>query len=86
MADKAFAEPVIEPHADALDGLEDRIQKAVSLVSTLRREREVLSQELTAAQSDVARLTEEITSLREERTQVRGRIEKLLGHIDQISL
>lgn len=82
MAEKAFA----EPHLDALDGLEDRIQKAVSLVSSLRKERETLSQELAGAQSELERLQNEIAAMREERTQVRGRIEKLLGHIDQLSL
>jgi peptidoglycan hydrolase CwlO-like protein len=75
MAEKAFA----EPHLDALDGLEDRIQKAVSLVSNLRKE-------LASSQSEVERLQGEIASLREERTQVRSRLEKLLGHIDQLSL
>ncbi len=82
MAEKAFA----EPHIDALDGLEDRIQKAVSLVSSLRKERESLSQELASSQSEVERLQDEVATLREERNQVRGRIEKLLGHIDQLSL
>jgi FtsZ-binding cell division protein ZapB len=82
MAEKSFA----EPHIDALEGLEDRIQKAVSLVSSLRKERESLSHELASSQSDVERLQSEIAVRREERTQVRGRIEKLLGHIDQLSL
>jgi FtsZ-binding cell division protein ZapB len=31
-----------------------------------------------------AKLAEEIEALRTERHQVRGRIEKLLGHIDQL--
>ena len=69
MADKSFASP---PESDALAGLEDRIQKAVALVGSLRQE--------------VERLNNEVTLLRDERTTVRGRIEKLLGHIDQLSL
>jgi FtsZ-binding cell division protein ZapB len=78
---------------DALAGLEDRIQKAVALVSSLRRERDAISsardamsKELQEARADVERLSGEVIALREERTQVRGRIEKLLGHIDQLSL
>lgn len=75
-----------ENEADALAGLEDRIQKAVSVLGSLRKEREALSGELSEAQAEVARLTGEVTTLRAERTQVRSRIEKLLGHIDQLSL
>jgi hypothetical protein len=64
---------------DALAGLEDRIQKAVTLVAGLRKE-------LHDSRAEVERLSGEVMALREERTQVRGRIEKLLGHIDQLSL
>lgn len=69
MADKSLA---LQPDGDALSGLEDRIQKAVALVGSLRQE--------------VERLNNEVATLRDERTTVRNRIEKLLGHIDQLSL
>jgi len=64
---------------DPLDHLEERIQKAVALVHRLRDDNE-------AAQKSAAddRLNAEIASLREERQQVRARLEKLLGHIDQL--
>jgi FtsZ-binding cell division protein ZapB len=77
---------------DPLDHLEERIQKAVLLVTTLRREKEdsekvsdALRVDLEEAQNLNARLTAEIEALRQERLQVRTRLEKLLGHIDQLS-
>jgi FtsZ-binding cell division protein ZapB len=77
---------LMETELDALAGLEDRIQKAVALVSGLRKERDTLSGELKSATAENERLAAEVAALREERTHVRGRIEKLLGHIDQLSL
>jgi FtsZ-binding cell division protein ZapB len=77
---------LMETETDALSGLEDRIQKAVALVASLRKERDGLSSDLKAAAAENEHLQREVAALREERTQVRGRIEKLLGHIDQLSL
>jgi len=82
MAEKAATEQDL----DALTGLEERIQKAVALVGSLRTERDTLTRDLNEAMSEVERLSSEVASLRDERNQVRGRIEKLLGHIDQLSL
>jgi len=82
MTDQAAAAPEV----DALSGLEERIQKAISLVGSLRKERDSLNNDLHEAMTEIERLSNEVTSLREERNQVRGRIEKLLGHIDQLSL
>lgn len=73
-----------QPEIDTLGHLEDRIQKAVALVTRLRQEKEATLKELAATQQANAQLTEEIESLRAERQQVRSRIEKLLGHIDQL--
>jgi chromosome segregation ATPase len=69
---------------DALDSLEDRIQKAVHLVTRLRQEKEAAVREASHAQAEVERLTEEIKTLQDERKQVRNRIEKLLATIDQL--
>jgi FtsZ-binding cell division protein ZapB len=66
-----------DPEVDSLGHLEERIQKAVALVIRLR-------QELAESQNTNAHLAAEIEELRSERQQVRGRIEKLLGHIDQL--
>lgn len=81
----------LEPEIDTLTHLEERIQKAVALVNRLRQEKEAALKELAAtqqafeeSQSTNSKLAEEIEALRTERHQVRNRIEKLLGHIDQL--
>ena len=96
------------PHQefDALASLEERIHKAVELVSQLRAENEALRaenenlrnetkalrtsneaamQEAAEAAARTEQTVGELNSLRAERKQVRLRIEKLLGHIDQLS-
>jgi FtsZ-binding cell division protein ZapB len=80
-----------EPEIDTLAHLEDRIQKAVELVTRLRHEKEAAVKELAEtqaaweeAQNSNERLTEELESLRTERKQVRSRLERLLGHIDTL--
>jgi FtsZ-binding cell division protein ZapB len=80
-----------EPEIDTLAHLEDRIQKAVELVTRLRHEKEAAVKELAEtqaaweeAQNSNERLTEELESLRTERKQVRNRLERLLGHIDTL--
>jgi FtsZ-binding cell division protein ZapB len=73
-----------DPEVDSLGHLEERIQKAVALVIRLRQEKEAALKELAESQNANAQLAGEIEELRSERQQVRGRIEKLLGHIDQL--
>jgi FtsZ-binding cell division protein ZapB len=80
-----------EPEVDTLAHLEERIQKAVALVLRLRHENEAALKELAETQaaweeSQTAnqKLSEELESLRVERRQVRNRLEKLLGHIDEL--
>ena len=80
-----------QPDIDTLTHLEERIQKAVLLVHRLRQEKDAALKDLATAQGAYndsqavnAQLTEEIEALRTERHQVRNRIEKLLGHIDQL--
>jgi FtsZ-binding cell division protein ZapB len=70
---------------DSLSSLEDRIQRAVQLVSRLRQEKEAAVAEATEARRAAALLAEEVKTLQAERKQVRSRIEKLLGQIDQLS-
>ena len=69
---------------DSLSSLEDRIQRAVQLVSRLRQEKETALAEATEARAESARLADEVKALHAERKQVRARIEKLLGQIDQL--
>ena len=66
-----------EQETDSLAGLEERILRAVQLVQRLRQEKD-------AALKENATLNEELEALRAERRQVRARIEKLLGHIDNL--
>jgi FtsZ-binding cell division protein ZapB len=82
---------VQDHEVDTLGHLEDRIQKAVALVIRLRQEKEATLKELAASQKALedsqassARLAGELESMHAERKQVRGRLEKLLGHIDQL--
>jgi FtsZ-binding cell division protein ZapB len=77
-----MATPELE--TDSLAGLEERVQKAVALVHRLRQEKESLLKDLTETKAGNTALSEELESLRAERKQVRARIEKLLGHIDQL--
>ena len=73
-----------DQESDSLSSLEDRIQRAVQLVSVLRNEREAAVREAAEAKREAALLAEEVKGLQAERKQVRSRIEKLLGQIDQL--
>jgi FtsZ-binding cell division protein ZapB len=80
-----------QPEADTLATLEERIQRAVALVNRLRQEKDTAVRELAETRSSLsqsqeenARLGGELDALREERRQVRERVERLLGHIDQL--
>lgn len=77
------------PEDEALANLEERIRRAVDLVTALRAERDAALSELdtvrkaaSAAMADAQKLRQELEGLRSERKQVRTRIEKLLGQMD----
>jgi hypothetical protein len=77
---------------DTLSQIEQRVLRTVELVNTLRQERDAALRDLAEArsageQSEATNkaLGEEILSLKSERQLVRGRLERLLGHIDQLS-
>jgi len=84
---------------DSLTSLEERIHRAVQLVSQLRQEKEGVQKQLDAAiaekaavaqsaadlQTQLNTVSEELDSLKSERKQVRTRIEKLLGQMDLLS-
>ncbi|MBV9303031.1 MAG: cell division protein ZapB [Acidobacteriaceae bacterium] len=63
---------------DTLANLEQRITRAVELITTLRAENDQLRERLKGAQS-------ELEELRTERKHVKARIEKLLGQMDLVS-
>jgi FtsZ-binding cell division protein ZapB len=70
---------------DSLGRLEERITKAVELVSGLRSEKEALESQLAKAIAERNAFRLELDDLRSERKQVRTRIEKLLGQVDLLS-
>ena len=83
---------LLDQDTDSLASLEERVLKAVELVTRLRREKEVLLAERQAAVREAAEartksaeLVEELEALRAERKQVRARVEKLLSQIDQLA-
>jgi FtsZ-binding cell division protein ZapB len=77
-----MAIPREEYETDSLASLEERVTRAVELVTTLRQERDQLAEKLSAAEAENSRLAGELDHLRSERKQVRTRIEKLLGQMD----
>lgn len=71
--------------ADSLQSLEERILRAVDLVAQLRQERDAALKANEDLKVENTLLSEELESLQSERKQVRGRIEKLLGQLDQLA-
>ena len=70
---------------DSLASLEERITRAVELVTALRAGKAVLDEQVEAANAERDAALRELEELRSERKQVRARIEKLLGQLDLLS-
>jgi len=77
---------------DTLAQIEERILRTVELVNSLRQERDAALRQVADAraaseQAEASNkiLSEEILSLKAERQLVRSRLERLLGHIDQLN-
>ncbi len=84
---------------DSLQGLEERILKAVGLVTKLKEENRSMREQLTAAlagekkalaeldsvKSSTSSADKELELLRTERKHVKNRIEKLLGQMDHLT-
>jgi FtsZ-binding cell division protein ZapB len=82
----------VPQESDSLSSLEERIQRAVKLVTRLREEKEAALADASAARAEtvearaqVDRLSDEVRTLQMERKQVRNRIERLLGQIDELN-
>jgi FtsZ-binding cell division protein ZapB len=70
---------------DSLAYLEERITRAVELVSSLRSEKSALESQLASTIAERDTIRQELDELRSERKHVRTRIEKLLGQMDLLS-
>jgi FtsZ-binding cell division protein ZapB len=70
---------------DSLASLEERITRAVQILTTLRHENQQLQNDKAELQQKVQQLSEEVDALRGERRQVKTRIEKLLSQLDLLS-
>jgi peptidoglycan hydrolase CwlO-like protein len=75
----------VPQESDSLSSLEERIQRAIQLVTRLRQEKEAALAEVAKARADAQRMADELKSLQAERKQVRGRIERLLEQIDELN-
>jgi chromosome segregation ATPase len=94
-----MVQPIREEETDSLSSLEERINRAVELVVSLREENVALNRKIgeIASERDSAReeavqatkqaqqAVQDLDDLRSERKQVRTRIEKLLGQMDLLS-
>ncbi len=70
---------------DSLGVLEERITRAVELVTSLRAEKSALESQLASAIAERDAVRQELDNLRSEHKEVRTRIEKLLGQMDLLS-
>jgi FtsZ-binding cell division protein ZapB len=79
------AAQAVQVGSDALASLEERITRAVQVLTTLRHENEHLQKDKDELQQRVQQLSDEVEALRGERKQVKARIEKLLTQLDLLS-
>ena len=75
----------VRAELDSLAHLEERITRAVELVSQLRAQNADLQQQLAVAIANRDSAQAELTELRSESKNVRTRIEKLLGQMELLS-
>ena len=79
------AAQAVQAGTDALASLEERITRAVQVLTTMRNENDQLQRDKHELQQKVQQLSEEVDALRGERKQVKARIEKLLTQLDLLS-
>jgi FtsZ-binding cell division protein ZapB len=79
------AAQAVQVGGDALASLEERITRAVQVLTAMRHENEQLHKDKDELQQRVQQLSEEVEALRGERKQVKTRIEKLLTQLDLLS-
>ena len=90
--------PWQENSLDHLAALEERVIKAVTLITELREEREIIMQDLETAiagrqsaeqtiserEDEIRRLQSELDALRGQQHEVRERVQKALGQLDAL--
>ena len=73
---------------EILGRLQERVEKAVSVIQDLRRERDEWKARAEAAESQsgekVATLEDECDRMRKERDEIRNRIESILGNLEAL--
>jgi FtsZ-binding cell division protein ZapB len=75
----------VQESTDTLGSLEERITRAVQVLTSLRNENQQLQRDKSELEQKVQQLSEEVDTLRGERKQVKTRIEKLLTQLDLLS-
>ncbi|HUP66278.1 MAG TPA: cell division protein ZapB [Thermoanaerobaculia bacterium] len=80
--------------AELLERLNERVERAVTMIQKLRKERDDLRARLQdverqiseqgASSEELASATEELERYREERGEVRGRIERILDSLETL--
>lgn len=87
-----MATPAPDQQFDALASLEERIAKAVELMSDLRQEREIIMKDLESAiaakevaERETARLQQQVETLQAEQQTVKSRLQKILGQLDLLT-
>jgi len=66
--------------------IEKKITDLVQVVTTLKKEKEILSGELARKDGEVKELTRKLADLSRERVEVKDRVEKILSRLDTIEL
>ena len=67
---------------EALTKLQDRVEKAISTIQELRRERDALKAKLDGGND----LADECERLRKERDEIRNRIETILSNLESLDV
>ena len=66
--------------------IEKKIGDLVRVVAALKKEKEVLSEELARKEGEVKDLGRKLAEMTRERNEVRERVEKILSRLDGIEL
>jgi len=69
---------------DRIDLLESKVKEMIGVVQVLRNENRDLKEQLAQAREEIRSVGDERQVLDQERTVVRGRIEQLLGDLEEL--